>query len=192
MRWRSRCSISARNCLPLRLSSCRWSSSGSAPRAMTPPSASEIGRLGNDGFFDSLANVARARRWRRAVVAAVRRSMRPSAARTAGIFPSEADKAIRSRGIGGFKRHPAEQPLEIEHARRALAAAPRGRWSACTALQPRPAARLISLASIAGRSIHARSRRLPMGVTVASRERNSVTPASVPAKRVQPIRGCVP
>ena len=36
--------------------------------------------------------------------------------------------------------------------------------------------------SIEGRSSQERSRRLPMGVTVASIERNRVTPASAPAK----------
>ncbi len=44
-----------------------------------------------------------------------------SAAFTAGILPSETAKAIRSRGIGGLKRHPAEQPLEIKHARERFA-----------------------------------------------------------------------
>src|SRR5439155_16990362 len=40
---------------------------------------------------------------------------------------------------------------------------------------------LISIASNEGRSNHARSSRLPMGVTVAPIERNKVTPASVAA-----------
>src|SRR6266550_4417800 len=66
--------------------------------------------------------------------------------------------------IRSLQRHAAEQPLQIEDSTAS-------------------SRKLISAASIDGRNSQERSKRLPIGVTVRSMQRNRVMPASDPANK---------
>ena len=174
VRPRSRASISARNCLPLRLSWCSSSSSGFAPLAITPPSASEIGGSGM---------MVASMRERTSESSSIKpysfcnrgASESANAARKPGIFAVEAANAMRSRGFA------VSSVTRLSRRSRSSTPASACRNSSrirvcCLSSSTASSRARISLASSDGRSIHARNRRLPMGVTVESSERKSVTP----------------
>ena len=100
--------------------------------------------------------------------------------RTTGILASDAASATRSRGFT------VSSVTRLNRRSRSSTPASARRNSSramvCFTCSSTASSRwLISIASNEGRSNHARSSRLPMGVTVAPIERNKVTPASVAA-----------
>ena len=176
VRSRSRCSIFTRKSLPLRLNWRSSSSSESQPAAITPPSEREIG---GSGMMDRSmrsrtspsSSMAACSVWSRAA------DRLPSTARTAGIFPRDEASASRSRGfaVSSVTRLSRRSRSSTPSSERRSSSRAMVRLTCSSTASSRAA---ISAASSAGRSIHARSRRLPIGVTVASIARNSVTAAS--------------
>ena len=179
MRCRSRCSICATYCLLLRLRSRSSSRSLSTPEAMTPPSLKVSGGSGT---------MVLSMRDRRSLSSSIdrcsasRRSAdrRPRAVRTAGIFARETESASTSRGFAVSRvtrlsrRSRSRMPSSAcRNCSRAIVSLT---WASTASRRS-----WISARSIDGRSSQERSRRLPMGVPVASRQRNKVTPSSVPA-----------
>ena len=179
VRPRSRCSICASTCLLLRESSRSSSRSRSTPAAITPPSA----KL--NGGSATIAVSMRSRTSPSSSSAACNIFSRSAlsraiAARIAGIFPSDAANASMSRGfaVSSVTRlNNRSRSSTPSSARRNSSRATMSFTLASTA-SCRP---WISLKSSDGRSIHARSKRLPMGVTAQSIDRNNVTPAFVAA-----------
>ena len=179
VRCRSRCSIWARCCLLLRLRSRSSSSSSFMPFWITPPSFNQIG--GSETIVFSMRSL-RSPSSSLDACNVLSRSVesRANVARTAGIFPSEAAKASTSRGFAVSSVTRLSSLSRSSTPSSALRNSSRATTSLAWASTASSRA-WISAPSIEGRSIHERSRRLPIGVTVESRQRNSVTPASVPA-----------
>ena len=180
MRPRSRSSICAKTCLLLRESSRNSSRSQSLPVAMIPPSAKLNGGSGTIVFSMRLRKSASSS-------SASCRDLKRSVARCdnafliAGILARDAASASTSRGLAVSRvtrLKSLSRSSTPSRARRNSSRAIVSRTPISTASRRA----LISARSSDGRSNHARNRRLPMGVTAQSMERNSVRPASVPAK----------
>ena len=146
---------------------------------MTPPSLSEIGGSG------TIVVSIRFRRSLNSSTVACRIFSRSAAkcaseVRKLGSRASEAASASTSRGfaVSSVTRLSNRSKSRIpSRARRSSSRAMVSFTWASTASRRA----LISALSIEGRRIQERSKRLPMGVTVTSMERERVTPTSVPA-----------